>query len=76
MKTKNSDVAETPESLLERNLINQYLRTRGYQLADLEMLPESESNQLMKEACQYAAFKLAEVEARSKFRHNIEAPKK
>ncbi len=74
--TKHRDVLESPESALERNLIAQYLRDKGYQLSDLEDLPEQESNRIMKEACQYATSRLAEIEARSKFRHNIEAPKK
>lgn len=65
---------DRPEYDLERNLIVEYLRSKGYSLAGLKELPEDLANDLMKEACRYAAFKMAEIEARSKFRHKIEAP--
>jgi len=68
------DASDRPEFDLERNLITEYLRSKGYSWADLKALPEETAITLMKEACQYAAFKLAEIEARSKFRHKIEAP--
>lgn len=62
---------ECPESSLERNLIGEYLLRKGYQMSDLRKLPEPEMTILMKEACRYAALKLAEIESRSKFRQKI-----
>jgi DNA-binding transcriptional MerR regulator len=68
------DASDRPEFDLERSLIAEYLRDKGYSLAELKELPEELAESLMKEACRYAAFKLAEIEARSKFRHKIEGP--
>ena len=62
---------ELPESALERNLIRDYLREKGYSIEDLQKLPPEEAKSLMIEACQYAALKLAEVESRAKFRREI-----
>jgi hypothetical protein len=39
-----------PQSALERRLIKEYLRDKGYQLEDLKRLPVKESMQLMTEA--------------------------
>lgn len=61
-------------SNLERQLIAQYLWSKGYRRGDLQNLPEAERKALMKEACLYAAMKLARIEALAKFKHEIEAP--
>lgn len=68
------DQSEGPESALERKLILEYLQSKGYQVTDLATMPKEEADAIMKEACRYASFKLAEVEARSKFRRKIESP--
>jgi len=60
-----------PQSALERELINEYLKNKGYRLKDMHKLPEEEEKRLMKEACQYASLKLAEIEARAGFSHKI-----
>ena len=60
-----------PHSELERQLINDYLREKGYSLNELKNLPEEESHRLRVEACSYASLKLAEIEARARFRHRI-----
>jgi len=69
-----SDATENTESTLERKLIAEYLLGKGYCWSDLKNLPKKKANSLMKEACRYAAFKLAEIEARSKFRRKIHMP--
>lgn len=66
--------AECVESALERRFIEEYLESKGYQRSYLRQLPEHEARKLMKEACKYATLKLAEIEARSKFRNNIQLP--
>jgi hypothetical protein len=68
------DTTETTESTLERKLIAEYLLDKGYCWSDLKNLPKKKANNLMKEACRYAALKLAEIEARSKFRRKIQPP--
>jgi hypothetical protein len=71
----NVEVTEITESTLERKLIAEYLLDKGYCWSDLKNLPKKKANNLMKEACRYAALKLAEIEARSKFRRKIRPPK-
>lgn len=58
---------------LERQLIDEYLLSKGYRMVDLHSLPKEEAKALMREACLDAALKLAEIEARVKFRKEIEA---
>ena len=62
---------KAPQSPLERQLINQYLESKGYTRQDLETLPLEEARALMREACTYASLKLAEIEARSQFSQKI-----
>jgi hypothetical protein len=68
------DTAESSESNLERKLIAEYLLSKGYSLSSLKNLPKKKANILMGEACRYATLKLAEIEARSKFRWKIQIP--
>jgi hypothetical protein len=63
-----------PESGLERRLIAEYLLSKGYRRSDLRSLPEEERKALMKEACIYAALRLANIEAKTKFSQKIKAP--
>jgi len=65
---------DSPASALERSYIEEYLHDRGYCWRDLEHLPLEEAKALMRTASRYASLKLAEVEARCKFRHEIEYP--
>jgi hypothetical protein len=69
----NQYLKECPESSLERKLIAEYLLSKGYKMSDVRNLPEPEMIRLMKEACRYAALRLAEIESKSKFRHKLEA---
>ena len=64
---QDRDVKRVSQSVLERKLIAKYLLTKGYRLSDLRNLPEEERKILMKEACSYAAVRLANIEAKSKF---------
>jgi len=63
-----------PQSALERKLIEEYLSEKGYHLSDLQALPEREARRLMREACNYASLKLAEVESRAQLRKEIHYP--
>ncbi len=65
---------EDPQSKLERKYIQEYLRSKGTSLESLGQLPKAEQQHLMREASRYASLKLAEVESRAKFRHDIHAP--
>jgi hypothetical protein len=74
IQESDRDFTEYPQSALERKLISEYLNSKGYRRQDLRNLPVQDAKMLMREACHYAALKLAEIEARSKFRQNIRAP--
>ena len=67
-------VAEGPETALEEQLLSEFLRGKGYRMEDLHKLPPEKVTALMKEACQYASLKLAEIEAKSVFRKEIRPP--
>ena len=70
MNTKpieNSEPVEDPNALLEKALIEEYLKERGYSHEDLKKLPADVVEKLMKEASQYASLKMEEVQARAHF---------
>ena len=58
---------QDPNGPLESQLINEFLRTRGYDLRSLDRLPDDERRRLLREASLYAAGKLTEIEARAHF---------
>jgi hypothetical protein len=68
------DATDAFESSLERQLIAEYLLSKGYQKADVRNLPEEQRKALMTEAIVYAALRLANIEAKSKFRQKIRFP--
>ncbi len=74
-KTENqvikTGMGEGPQTALERKYVAEYLQGKGYRLEDLPQLPRDQAKQLMREACQYAALKLAEVEAKGHLRKKI-----
>ncbi len=59
------------ESAMERMLLEEFLRAKGYSLADLDDLPEEQAKSLMKAACQYASLKMAQIESTVHFRDKI-----
>ncbi len=74
---ENAEPVEDPNALLERALIEEYLKTKGYTHEDLKKLPADLVEKLMKEASQYASLKMEEVEARAHFvkeLHNDTSP--
>lgn len=70
----DENVADGPQSALERRLIKEYLRNKGYRIVDLRKLPKEQAKRLMVEACRYASLKLAEIESRAQFREDIRSP--
>ena len=69
--TPNHLAVKAPQSSLERQLIIDFLAAKGYHLKDLQTLPADMAKELMTAACLNASLKLAEIEARSQFRHKI-----
>ncbi len=62
---------EDPEGHLETALIKEFLLANGLDEKALHELPEDEVKRVLTEASVYAADKLAEVEARAHFVHEI-----
>ena len=58
---------QDPNGPLESGLINEFLRTRGYDLRSLDSLPDDERRRLLRAASMHAAGKLTEIEARAHF---------
>lgn len=56
-----------PLGQLERSLIDEFVRARGYDPDKLADLPEHERERLLADASVYASGRLMEVEARSRF---------
>jgi hypothetical protein len=72
MTVERADVPmEDPQASLERAFIEEYLTTRGYSLHGLQDLPVDQANALLRNASLYAATKLAEVDARAAYLHEI-----
>ncbi len=64
---EQTEPTEDPNTLLEKALIEEYLREKGYSRKALKKLPAELVETLMKEATQYAALKMEEIEARAHF---------
>lgn len=62
---------ESPLAQLERAMIDEFVRARGYDPLKLSELSEHERNALLKEASVYASSKLTEVESRSHLIHEL-----
>jgi hypothetical protein len=66
-----SDLAQGPQSSLERKLIKEFLLEQGYRPSDLKNLPREQARSLMVAACRYASLRLAEVESKARMREGI-----
>lgn len=62
---------EEPQAALERAFIDEYLKTHGHDMRTLRMLPEDQVHGVLREAVQYAAERLAELEARAHLVHEL-----
>ena len=62
---------QDPEGPLEQALIAEFLRMHGHNSRSVERLPEPERRRLLQDASTYAAAKLAEVESRARFVHEM-----
>jgi hypothetical protein len=60
-----------PLGQLERSLIDDFVRARGYDPNNLVDLPDDDREKLLADACIYASMKLVEVDARSHFLDEI-----
>jgi hypothetical protein len=72
----NRDPSDTPQmqdkyAQLERAFIDEFLRMSGLDRHAVDALPQEKRIALLTQASEYAATKLAEVEARAHFVHDI-----
>jgi hypothetical protein len=58
---------DAPLAQIEQSLIDEFLRSRGYDRHTVEALPQDERRALLTEASVYASSKLTEVESRSHY---------
>lgn len=66
-QTEKTEPVEDRNTFLEKALIEEYLREKGYSMEEFKKLPAEVAEKLMKEASQYASLKMEEVEARAHF---------
>jgi hypothetical protein len=71
--TNDADIRPIEDQMahLEQALIEEFIRKGGHDPAHLELLPPAEREALLKRASTYAAARLAEVEARAHYVHEI-----
>jgi len=75
-KLPDEPLMEDPNALLEKAIIEEYLRSRGLTLETLEHLPKRTRKKLMTEACRHASLKLTELEARAHFVDEVHSANK
>ena len=73
MNRDRSDVPQMQDKYaqLERAFIDEFLRMSGHDLQTIQALPEEKRIALLTQASEFAAIKLAEVEARAHYLHEI-----
>lgn len=74
------DPSDTPPmqdkyAQLERAFIDEFLRLNGYDAHSVLALPDEKRFAMLTQAAEYAALKLAEVEARAHYLHEIHGAK-
>lgn len=71
MRERAETTLDDPQGRLERALIDEFLSTRGCTLSTVGQKPLAERDALLTEATQYAAGRLAEIDARAAYLHEI-----
>jgi hypothetical protein len=64
--------SEEAHAELEKCLIDEYLKGKGYTLESLKKLTEDEAHRIMSEASTYVSCKLAEIENKARYKQNIQ----
>lgn len=62
---------QAPLSGLERTLIEEFVRLQGYDPAHLETMPSDQRDTLLKNASLHASARLAEIESRAHYVHDL-----
>ena len=62
---------QAPLAELERALIEAFIHGRGFDPHQLASIPEAQRDALLRDACRHASTKLAEIESRWHFLHDL-----
>jgi hypothetical protein len=73
IKNPGTPPMEDQMAHLELALIEQYIRACGFDPAKLHELPDDQRHRLQRQAAAHAAMKLAEMEARAHYVHELHA---
>jgi len=71
MRERAETSLEDPEARLERAFIEEFLQERGCSLSTIGTKPPAEQRLLLTQASQYALGRLAEIDARAAYVHQI-----
>ena len=71
MRQRAETSLEDPQAQLERALIEEYLQERGCSLSTMNAKPANEQRLLLGKASMYAIERLAEIDARAAYVHQI-----
>jgi hypothetical protein len=71
MRERAETALEDPQAHLERALIDEFLKARGCTLSTLGQKPVGERQVLLTQATQYAAGRLAEIDARAAYLQQV-----
>jgi len=71
MRERAETAFDDPQARLERALMDEFLRARGCTLSTVGQKPPGERQALLVQATQYAAGRLAEIDARAAYIQEI-----
>jgi hypothetical protein len=71
MRERAETALDDPQARLERALIDEFLNARGCTLSTVGQKPPAERHALLTQATQYALGRLAEIDARAAYLHEI-----
>jgi hypothetical protein len=71
MRERAETALEDPQARLERALIEDFLQAKGCSLSSISLKSPGELQALLTQAAQYAAVRLAEIDARAAYMHQI-----
>ena len=71
MRERAETTLEDPQAGLERAFIDEFLTARGCTLSTVSQMPAGERQALLTQATQYAVGRLAEIDARAAYIHQM-----
>jgi hypothetical protein len=71
MRERAETPLEDPQAQLERALIDEFLYQHGCNLTTVDLKPPGERRNLLRQAFLYAATRLAEIDARAAYVHDL-----